>query len=214
MEPAGVGVIFAPGQILDPVNDLIERFSWVMLASTSSLGLQSLLLKVFSSPGFSLLVALAVVAALLLWWWPQLTEVWRKRVYRLAAVLLMLRFLIPALSISSEGFYQLFLASEYDASSAHLSQTRDTLGRLNVERRRNELLEQEISWYDSLRRDIQSTLDSMDVDRHVVALQVAVENLSEHAINLIVIFAVQTVLFPLLFLWLAVHSIKAVIRLR
>ena len=36
LSPAGVGVTLAPGQLLDPVNDLIERFSWVMLASFAS----------------------------------------------------------------------------------------------------------------------------------------------------------------------------------
>jgi hypothetical protein len=33
VEPAGIGLVFTPGQILDPVNDLIERFSWIVLAS-------------------------------------------------------------------------------------------------------------------------------------------------------------------------------------
>ena len=43
IEPAGVGVNFAPGEILDPVNDMIERFSWVMLSASASLGLQQFL---------------------------------------------------------------------------------------------------------------------------------------------------------------------------
>ncbi|MBW2512539.1 MAG: hypothetical protein JRE01_11000, partial [Deltaproteobacteria bacterium] len=40
LEPAGVGVSLALGQALDPINDLVERFSWVMLASLTSLGIQ------------------------------------------------------------------------------------------------------------------------------------------------------------------------------
>ena len=40
----GVGVTVAVGQILDPVNDLIERFSGVMLVAASSLGLQNVML--------------------------------------------------------------------------------------------------------------------------------------------------------------------------
>ena len=45
IQPAGVGINLTPGQILDPVNDLIERFSWIMLASTTSLGIQKVFLK-------------------------------------------------------------------------------------------------------------------------------------------------------------------------
>ena len=37
------GFIFAIGEALDPLNDLIEQFSWVMLASITSLGLQKIL---------------------------------------------------------------------------------------------------------------------------------------------------------------------------
>ena len=33
VEPGGVGVIMTPGQVLDPINDLIERFSSVMLVA-------------------------------------------------------------------------------------------------------------------------------------------------------------------------------------
>ena len=64
VEPVGVGVILTPGQILDPVNDLIERFSWVMLICTISLGIQSILLTIFSSSSFSTNASLQTVAIL------------------------------------------------------------------------------------------------------------------------------------------------------
>jgi hypothetical protein len=46
LEPGGVGVVLSVGEILDPINDLIERFSAVMLIAASSLGLQALLLNI------------------------------------------------------------------------------------------------------------------------------------------------------------------------
>jgi len=33
VEPVGIGMTFTPGQILDPVNDLVERFSTVVLVA-------------------------------------------------------------------------------------------------------------------------------------------------------------------------------------
>ena len=45
LHPAGVGVSFAPGQLIDPINDLVERFSWLMLASSTSLGVQKILMS-------------------------------------------------------------------------------------------------------------------------------------------------------------------------
>ena len=62
VEPGGVGVNFTVGQILDPINDLVEHFSSVMLVATSSLGLQNILLNMTSWWGVSaVLLALGAV---------------------------------------------------------------------------------------------------------------------------------------------------------
>ena len=41
LEPGGVGVVFAPGQALDPINDLVEQFSALMLLARSLSGFGS-----------------------------------------------------------------------------------------------------------------------------------------------------------------------------
>jgi prefoldin subunit 5 len=62
-----VMLTFSIGELLDPVNDLIERFSGVMLVALGSLALQKILLGVVSDPLFNaLLTALALAAALTL----------------------------------------------------------------------------------------------------------------------------------------------------
>ena len=215
MEPAGVGVVFTPGQILDPVNDLIERFSWVMLISSTSLGLQGLLLKIFSSPVFTILLALLVGLALLLtWWWRPLPAQLRLTVFRLAGLLLILRFLIPLLAVSNEAFYSYFLEPEYRTSSAYLTETRETIGNLNTSTYEVKPEASKSTWYERLQGDVQGALDAMNVEKHVASLQAAVQNLSEHIINLVVVFTLQTILFPLLFLWLALKCARAVFSLR
>ncbi|MFO7602885.1 MAG: hypothetical protein R6X06_03610 [Gammaproteobacteria bacterium] len=214
MEPAGVGVIFAPGQILDPVNDLIERFSWVMLVSSTSLGLQGLLLKVFAAPAFTLLLALSVAGALVLFWWrAPVPAALRRLVFRLAAVLLLLRFVIPVMAIGTEAFYHYFLEPEYRASTAYLSETQETIGGLNPPTAKLEE-EGKRSWYERLQDDVKGMLSAMDVSKHVASLQAAVHHVSEHIINLIVVFVLQTVLLPLLFLWLSLKSGRAIFQLR
>ena len=65
LEPGGVGVNLKIGEILDPVNDLIERFSVVMLIATSSLGLQNVLLAIAAWWGLSVLLAAAAIVTLL-----------------------------------------------------------------------------------------------------------------------------------------------------
>lgn len=215
MEPAGIGVVFTPGQILDPVNDLVERFSWVMLISSTSLGLQGLLLKVFSSAIFTALLILFVAGSLLLVWWRGTPPVQlRMLIFRLAGLLLILRFLIPLMAVSSETFYGLFLEPEYRTSSSYLSETKETIGGLNRQNYEVRPDAGKSTWYERLQGDVKGVLDSMDVEKQVAALQAAVQNLSEHIINLLVVFVLQTILFPVLFLWLAVKAGKAVLHQR
>ena len=53
-----------PGELLDPMNDLIERFSTVMSWSLGSLVLQKVLLAVFSSYSFKVIFTLFCVITL------------------------------------------------------------------------------------------------------------------------------------------------------
>ncbi|MGB1109342.1 MAG: hypothetical protein ACPG4N_03245 [Gammaproteobacteria bacterium] len=64
IEPGGVGVILAPGEIFDPINDLAERFSWVMLLASASLGAQRLLVSMGESVLLQGLMLLSVGYAL------------------------------------------------------------------------------------------------------------------------------------------------------
>lgn len=53
VEPAGVGVTSAPAQALDPINELIEQFSLLMLGASVSIGLQRALVGVGGCGGRS-----------------------------------------------------------------------------------------------------------------------------------------------------------------
>ena len=199
VQPAGVGINFTPGQILDPVNDLIERFSWVMLASTTSLGLQKLLLQIFSSVHFFLLLLLVMVPALVLMWRCRIGwEGVSRFLYRAALVLLVLRFAVPVVALGSELLFTTFLQPQYEASTQGIVQARDDIGRINRGSRAEELaqqrsqsfLERATGWFEGL--DFEATLQQY---------QQAAAQVSEQLIQLIVIFILQTVVLPLLFLW-------------
>ena len=61
---------FSIGEVLDPVNDLIERFSEVILIALGSLALQKILLAVVSDTLFNVLLSIAALcaaASLFLW---------------------------------------------------------------------------------------------------------------------------------------------------
>jgi hypothetical protein len=132
VEPIGVGVILTPGQILDPVNDLIERFSWVMLICTTSLGIQAILLSIFSSFYFSITVALTLfLLVLFIWQQPQYSAVLKNLFYRMTIFLIILRFFIPLMAITNEALYKAFLEPTYIESTQQLEQSNTAIANLS-----------------------------------------------------------------------------------
>ena len=214
IEPAGIGLTFTPGQILDPVNDLIERFSWVVLVSGTSLGIQELLLSISAWFWFKLAVSLSLTAAVLLIWSSNPGTSWfTSLVIRCSLVLLVTRVCVPIISVSNEVIYRNFLEPRYTASSEQLQQTSFTLSALNQDAQQQvNQAEQSGSLIDSAKRLYQSAAYRINIEARMNALKQAAENISEHTINLIVIFVTQTILLPLLFLWLFLQIIKWIIN--
>lgn len=227
LEPAGVGVKLSPGEILDPVNDLIEQFSSVMLLASASLGLQKLLLLISAWRPLSVAIsalaflwALAGLLAVRRAFASGLDEpapaaarhaaVARRWLNALLLTLLALRFAVPLSALASETAYELFLEPEYAASSAALEQARTSL-RTEAE----ELAPKpapEASFAERAKALLESAKQSLDVSGNLERLQQTATEVTRHVVNLIAIFVLQTVLFPLLFLWLAVRGARALLR--
>ena len=210
VEPAGIGLILTPGQILDPVNDLIERFSWVMLICTTSLGIQSILLKIFSSFYFSITVAVSLFLMVFFLWKYYATSTSLKNIlYRAIVFLVILRFFIPIMAITNDGLYKAFLESTYIESKQQLEKSNATIASIRKDNQKINNEEKDISWLEMMSNSIDSAIDSINVDKHVEQLKVEAENLTNHIIDLIVVFTMQTILFPLIFIWLSMKLIKA-----
>jgi hypothetical protein len=98
-----------PGELLDPMNDLIERFSSVMAWSLSSLVLQKVLLSVFSSYSFKVIFTICCALMLVLKWLPLSTH-FVSRAWSLFLIVASLRFsiaIVCALTAAvDQGFIQ------------------------------------------------------------------------------------------------------------
>ena len=67
-QPLGFGVTLSVGQVLDPVNDLVEQFSDLLLTATLVFGVEKFLLTLFGNWAVSALVTAVLGAWLLLYW--------------------------------------------------------------------------------------------------------------------------------------------------
>ena len=211
-EPAGVGVNFAPGEILDPVNDMIERFSWVMLSASASLGLQQLLSELSEWLPVMLIYAVSGIALLLvLLLYDRTAEGVRLFVLRLFVLLTIARFLIPAVAFSAEMIHTGFLEPRYDVAVARLEQASDRIGNLNESAMPGQPDEEGI--FDKLARMYGSAQSSLDIDKRLTKYREVAAEITSSSVELIVIFLFQTLLLPLAIVWFGAFLFRSTMRL-
>ncbi len=215
VSPAGVGLTFAPGQVLDPVNDLIERFSWVVMVSGASLGIQRLFLEITSSVIIVWLLSFMSIIYLLSLWLKNYDENKTDAIKYLKKALVLLifvRFSVPLIAVLNEGLYLQFLQPQYIEAQHHLENASTQINKVN-ESSRSEIREKsDDGLFATVEQWLDQTRQSLDVEGQMNSLKQAVADVSQQVINMIVVFVMQTIIFPLLFLWLLVIAVKSIMR--
>ncbi|MEO1596683.1 MAG: hypothetical protein AAFS02_15685 [Pseudomonadota bacterium] len=212
LEPGGVGVNLTVGEVLDPVNDLIERFSSVMLVATSAIGLQNVLLRITGNAGFSILLGLAAFAALLVIWVPSLAgrERLRAFVLRFLLITFLLRLAVPFLVIGSSLVFDHFLAAEQQAATAALRDTTTDIEEMTSDT--PEANDPDRGMLQRFTDMVGNSLSSLNVKERLANLQERASMTTSHVVDLIVIFMLQTIALPLMFLWLLLEAGKALAK--
>lgn len=201
IEPAGIGVKFAPGEILDPINDLVEQFSTLMLFASIAFGIQKILITL----GGHWVVSATLSAAVVLW------SVWHlsgrhipEWCTKLLLITLVLRFAVPLVTVGSNELFQQFLANDYEQSQAVLASgaadARDTAA-LEVQPQKDR----------SLLDGWKEMVPNINVKERLAHVKDSAEQWTEKMINLMVVFLLQTLIFPLLLLWGLASFAKSVL---
>lgn len=211
--PVGIGLSFSVGEVLDPFNDMVERFSWVMLIASVSLGIQKLLLVLGSKLFLQVVLSLSIVMTLTLLWFEKLHKS-RLLFYslKLFAFLLILRLGAVLFVYSSELLYVSTLESEYKEASAIVENTKKELDALEKKNSRSMYSNKTESTWEWVGSNVNKVKYSLNVSNQLKDLQESIDIASKNIIVLITIFVVQSMIMPLLFLWLSILSMKAIFR--
>jgi hypothetical protein len=209
LEPGGVGVVLSVGEVLDPINDLIERFSAVMLVAASSLGLQALLLNITSWWGISIFLIAAGGAFLVTIWAPRsVAATYAGPALRVLLFLLFIRFAVPVLIVGTTIISDAFLMPEQQAATAALESTTSEIEELNESPQAASTEDQ--SLIDRIGEMIDDSIESMQIHDRMTKLRESASQASEHIVSLIAIFVLQTIILPIAFLWLFIEGLKAI----
>jgi hypothetical protein len=219
LQPAGVGVTLTPGEILDPVNDLVERFSWIMLGATLSLGVQQVLLDIGQWWGVKVLLAVAGLA----WLAFRLKreregrgsgESFETFLARALVLMLFIRFAVPLAMIANEAVYEVFLEARFTESTRVIESAGAGFEHMNagsVPAEAGGETEQP-GFFDAIGDMFDSTAESMDFQAKLDYIQERASELIEHLLQLGVVFIFQTGILPIAFLWLFLQLFKRILR--
>lgn len=184
-----VGATVGVGEILDPINDLVERFSVVMLISSVSIGVQHLLLII----GKSMFIKVALIIAAFF----SLVGLWIQKIekpmlfiisIKLFLLLFILRFGAVLFVNATELMYEEVYAKQYTSSNKYIESYKNDL----------EVIRENKEEFDTLWE----------------SLKTKTETFSTKVIQLITMFAVTTILFPLLFMWFFLFLFKLIFNIK
>jgi hypothetical protein len=190
----GAGVSAHPAAVLDPLDDLVEQFSTIMLVATLSFAAQHLLITLVGSWPLAALFTLVLLAWGGFIWRERQAPAWLKKV---AIGLVFLIFAVPIASVASEATYRLLMANEYENAQAQIKVLApgDT-----VVTNADEDLSQKLKRIWSQSTDIKKQVDELTTQANATV---------EHIIRLAALFIIQTVILPLFFMWLMLQLYRA-----
>jgi hypothetical protein len=212
--PVGVGINFSIGEVLDPFNDIVERFSWIMLAATVSLGIQKILLLLSAKIFLQVLFGVSVFGALLVLWYQNIRlQHFFLLFIKLFLFLLILRFGAIFSIYTNEYIYNNLLSDDYKTSTQVIEETTTKMEKMKNESQAL-LQDKELGFMDSVKSNYNSITRSLNVSQQIDSLNSTIDEATRKIIDLITIFVFQTILLPLLFLWLFIVSLKIIFRLK
>jgi len=185
----GAGLALHPGEALDPLNDLIERFSGFVLYGLAALGLQQVVLIASSSLLSKILIsaaALGLGACVLLGLRVNTTF------KRLMCLLLLVRFALLIEVGISWGLDQLYFNQQQTQALSSLDLAKDRIQGVRA-RYMQEIQEQ--GFFSGARETLRAIMGT-DEEQGITDLA------ADAIIQLIVIMLIKSLLLPLGFVWL------------
>lgn len=195
----GAGVTASPGAALDPLDDLIERFSWVVMMAITSLGIQKLLLTIVGSQLATLILALVSFLYLIF--------LWKRKgapatlLTQCVCVVLFTRFALVFVLLTNYVIEQAFIDESKQQSIQNIQMSPIANDYSNITSEQENKI-QEDGILDSLKRKFDAVSDSVASKMESIKLLTeAVTDALEDILHLIAIFILQTIILPIALLW-------------
>lgn len=209
LEPAGIGMSLAVGQAVDPINDMVERLSDVLVMSITSLGVQKLTYEIcltLAPPVFAFF--LFVFSLLTLFEGDTISKL--QRLFLSVLIIISIaRFCLPLSSMANQFLQDHFFEQNIAEANSELAR-----GIADLDKLKDVSLPQ----YDGLIETIENSasyLKQKSIDfKNAIAVtienrDIIVENLLKLTFLYVAIFIVQVLVLPLLIFWFLMKMVNS-----
>ena len=206
VSPVGVGINIAAGQILDPIDDMTERLSSVIVASIVSIGIQKIGYEIGQAISFK------IMSVIILFFIPLVWLNFKGKDYLLCIglkacfILLLLRLLLPMSSMVNDIFYQKVLKGSMDKSLQGLSivsSNYEDISSLEKEKKQGFFSSIAGSAQEKVEKTKKAFLQVVDNIEKIIS------SLLELTTMYVAMFVIQILVLPLLMLWLVVKIVDS-----
>jgi hypothetical protein len=199
IEPMGVGITLTPGQILDPLNDLIEQFSNVLLIASASLGIQQILVILSDKTVVQYGITLFILTLSIIIFLPHQSAKIRSKLLNVILLITLLRLLIP-FTVFISYQVQSVLSEQRQEAVFVLENTRHEVEHFTQSQSHQETT----SWWDGLK-------NTFDIEQGLKILQQKSEMAVEATVYLLAEFILVMVVLPILCLYLFLRLFNSIL---
>ena len=211
LEPAGIGMSLAVGQIVDPINDLVERLSNVLVMAIVSLGVQELAYEISITIVPQILAALLFVLSWLVWFKNDRVVMLQKVMMSVLVIVAIARFCLPISSLANEFLQEAFFDDKIIEANEKLTASTSELSKMeDLEFPKVDgfigTIGNSASYIKEKSVDFKNTIQIIMENRGVI-----VENLLRLTFLYLGIFVIQVIVLPLLIFWLLMRISNALV---
>jgi hypothetical protein len=202
VEPLGVGAQVSVGQAVHPLNQVVGQFAESMLAASVAFGVMEVLTRMASTWPLTIALTLAAAGWAVFWWRRSPPPPWLAKVL---LILMVLRFAVPAASLSSQWAYSAFLADDYAKSQKEISASEDVITGIMSTLSPSQIAETKHEPGRLVK--IKSAVTSL-----ITELTNGAKALTRHMVKLMGAFLLETLAIPLLFFWILMKGCRLLLN--
>ncbi len=209
LEPAGVGITLAIGQALDPIDDMTERVSDVIVTAITSLGVQKLAYEISVSLAPPILTMFLLLLSILIWFENQRSATIQKAMIDFMLLILIARFTLPISAITNNYIQEHFFEEKISNANKELA-----LGSTELDK----LMEFSLPEIDGVLGTVKNSASflkrkSLEFKNALINTVSDTGNIIENLLKLTFlyfgVFLIQVIALPIIVFWLFVKFISS-----